>query len=173
MQFLGKIGQIIDWRPSYGFGTPSGKYWIRHCMLYIEKYNKWHRIIWIWWILGKFNVGLVIIFYHICWLPKEQNAERNLWRIQDSSHGDANRRAPTYYLATFFPKTAWTPLATFIYWKGTTRRYSESEMVLGDRDLLLILALFTIVMYGESRGNWAKNPVAKYYLNVWMDNLNH
>ena len=27
----------------------------------------------------------------------------------------------------------------------------------------LILAFFTIVMYGESRGNWAKNPVAKYY----------
>ena len=26
-------------------------------------------------------------------------------------------------------------------------------MVLGDRDLLLILAFFTIVMYGESRGN--------------------
>ena len=30
---------------------------------------------------------------------------------------------------------------------------SERLMVLGDRDLLLILAFFTIVMYGESRGN--------------------
>ena len=29
----------------------------------------------------------------------------------------------------------------------------EITMVLGDRDLLLILAFFTIVMYGESRGN--------------------
>ena len=31
------------------------------------------------------------------------------------------------------------------------------------RQGLLILAFFTIVMYGESRGNSAKNPVAKYY----------
>ena len=38
-------------------------------------------------------------------------------------------------------------------------------MVLGDRDLLLILEFFTIVMYGECRGNWAENPVAKYYLS--------
>ena len=31
-------------------------------------------------------------------------------------------------------------------------------MVLGDRDLLLIFEFFTTVMYGESRGNWAKKP---------------
>ena len=37
------------------------------------------------------------------------------------------------------------------------------SMVLGDRDLLLILEFFAIVMYGESSENWTKNPVAKYY----------
>ena len=31
-------------------------------------------------------------------------------------------------------------------------------MVLGDRDLRVILAIFTIVMYGESKGSSTKNP---------------
>ena len=52
-----------------------------------------------------------------------------------------------------------------IFWNDSYHlRTAKTMMVLGDMDLLLILAFFPIVMYGESRGNWAKNPVAKYYL---------
>ena len=36
-------------------------------------------------------------------------------------------------------------------------------IVLGDRDLLVILAIFTIVMYGESNGSSTKILVAKYH----------
>ena len=32
MQFLGKFGKIVCWRPPWGVGAPSsGKSWIRHC----------------------------------------------------------------------------------------------------------------------------------------------
>ena len=32
MQFLGKYGKIVCWRPPWGVGAPSsGKSWIRHC----------------------------------------------------------------------------------------------------------------------------------------------
>ena len=36
--------------------------------------------------------------------------------------------------------------------------YVYSETVLGDRDLLVIFAIFTIVMYGKSNGSSTKNP---------------
>ena len=33
MQFLGKFGKIVCWRPPWGVGAPSsGKSWIRHCI---------------------------------------------------------------------------------------------------------------------------------------------
>ena len=38
MQFSGKIGQIIGWRPPFGVSAPSsGKSWIRHCHAYNQK----------------------------------------------------------------------------------------------------------------------------------------
>ena len=37
MQFSGKIGQIIGWRPPTGVGTPpSGKSWIRRCYVTVH-----------------------------------------------------------------------------------------------------------------------------------------
>ena len=37
MQFLGKFGKIVCWRPPWRVGAPSsGKSWIRHCQPYIR-----------------------------------------------------------------------------------------------------------------------------------------
>ena len=36
MQFSGKYGKIVCWRPPWGVGAPSsGKSWIRHCLVTI------------------------------------------------------------------------------------------------------------------------------------------
>ena len=41
MQFSGKIGQIIGWRPPFGVSAPSsGKSWIRHCQRLTRRKSK-------------------------------------------------------------------------------------------------------------------------------------
>ena len=111
MQFLGKIGQIIGWRPSYGFGTPSGKSWIRHCMLYIEKYNEvapHHLNLMNTWKI-KCRVSDNILSYLLtskrAKYRSEPVADPGFLTRRRQPQG-ANPKAPTYYLATFFPKTA-------------------------------------------------------------------
>ena len=38
IQFLGKFGKIVCWRPPWGVGAPSsGKSWIRHWLIYLDE----------------------------------------------------------------------------------------------------------------------------------------
>ena len=63
MQFSGKIGQIIGWRPPSGLGAPSsGKSWIRH---------------WYWILIFLVLYIASILTWTLCWILRENLCQEN------------------------------------------------------------------------------------------------
>ena len=83
MQFLGKFGKIVCWRPPWRVGAPtSGKSGIRH-----------------WSGLGKFISNILLL------RASNYAHTQDQWRIQDFPEGGVPTHKSAIIFQIFLPKT--------------------------------------------------------------------